>query len=128
MSVLGIDAFIARWRASVIEGAIAAEDRLELAKLELLEQKTRLIRLVVLGAVLVALTIVTLTVLSIALMVHFWDTHLRLTMAWSVAGSWLVIWAGLLAWMYVTLKKANTPFALTRNELSQDWHALKERL
>ncbi|MCD2511842.1 phage holin family protein [Comamonas endophytica] len=128
LSILGIDAFVARWRANVIEGAIAAEDRLELAKLELLEQKTRLVRLVILGAVLVALTIVTLTVLSIALMVHFWDTPQRLTVAWSVAGVWLVIWAGLLAWMYATLRKVNNPFALTRNELAQDWRALKERL
>lgn len=128
LSILGVDALVARWRANVIEGAIAAEDRLELAKLELLEQKSRLIRLVVLGAVLVALTIVTLTVLSIALMAHFWDTPQRLTMVWTVAGVWLVLWAGVLAWAYATLRKANNPFALTRNELVQDWRALKERL
>ena len=128
LSALGVDAFIARWRANVIEGAIAAEDRLELARLELQEQKTRLIRLVVLGVTVAALTIVTLTVLSIALMAHFWDSPQRLTAVWSVAGTWLVLWAGLLAWMYVTLRKANNAFALTRNELAQDWRALKERL
>ena len=31
LSLLGLEAFMARWRANVIEGAIAAEDRLELA-------------------------------------------------------------------------------------------------
>lgn len=128
LSLLGVDAFIARWRANVIEGAIAAEDRLDLARLEWQVQKKRLISLAVLGVALLALTIVTLTVLSIALMVHFWDTPDRLTAAWSVAIAWLVIWAGLLAWAYVMLRKANNPFALTRNELAQDWRALKERL
>ncbi|MET1116854.1 MAG: phage holin family protein [Comamonas sp.] len=128
LSVLGVDAFVARWRANVIEGAIAAEDRLDLARLEWQDQKKRLISLAVLGITVAALTIVTLIVLSIALMAHFWDTPQRLTAVWSVAGTWLVIWAGLLGWMYLTLRKAGNAFALTRNELAQDWRALKERL
>ena len=128
LSLLGVDAFIARWRANVIEGAIAAEDRLELARLEWQDQKRRLTTLVVLGLSLAVLTVVTLTVLSIALMVHFWDTPQRLTVAWSVAGTWLMIWAGLLIGLIVTLRKVGNPFALTRNELAQDWRALKERL
>ena len=48
LSLLGLEAFVARWRANVIEGAIAAEDRLELARLEWLDQKQRLQQLLVL--------------------------------------------------------------------------------
>ncbi len=128
LSLLGVDAFVARWRANVIEGAIAAEDRLDLARLEWQDQKRRLITLVVLGIALAVLTVVTLIVLSIALMVHFWDTPQRLTVAWSVAGTWLVLWAGLLVGLFLTWRRVGNPFALTRNELARDWRALKERL
>lgn len=128
LSLLGIDAWIARWRANVIEAAIAAEDRLDLARLEWQDQKRRLISVVVLGIALAGLTVVTLVVLSIALMVHFWDSAQRVTMAWSIAGVWLLIWAGLLLGLWSTLRKAGNAFALTRNELAQDWRALKERL
>ena len=128
LSILGVDTFVARWRANVIEGAIAAEDRLDLARLEWQDQKRRLISLVVLGISLAALTVIALIVLSIAVMVHFWDSPQRVTVAWSVAGTWLVLWAGLLLGLYLTWRKAGNPFALTRNELAQDWRALKERL
>ena len=128
LSLLGIDAWIARWRASVIEGAIAAEDRLDLARLEWQDQKRRLISVVVLGIALAGLTVVTLIVLSMALLVHFWDSPERITVAWSVAGAWLLIWAGLLLALWSTLRKAGNAFALTRNELAQDWRLLKEKL
>ncbi len=128
LSLLGIDAWIARWRANVIEGAIAAEDRLDLARLEWQDQKRRLISVVVLGIALAGLTVVTLIVLSMALLVHFWDSPERVTVAWSVAGAWLLIWAGLLLGLWSTLRKAGNAFALTRNELAQDWRSLKEKL
>lgn len=128
LSLLGIDAWIARWRANVIEGAIAAEDRLDLARLEWQDQKRRLISVVVLGIALAGLTVVTLIVLSMALLVHFWDSPERVTVAWSVAGAWLLIWAGLLLSLWSTLRKAGNAFALTRNELAQDWRSLKEKL
>mgnify|MGYP003610373994 CR=1 FL=1 len=128
LSILGVDTLVARWRANVIEGAIAAEDRLDLARLEWQDQKRRLISLVVLGISLAVLTVIALIVLSIAVMVHFWDSPQRVMVAWSVAGTWLVLWAGLLLGLYVTWRKAGNPFALTRNELAQDWRALKERL
>jgi uncharacterized membrane protein YqjE len=128
LSLLGIDAWIARWRANVIEGAIAAEDRLDLARLEWQDQKRRLISVVVLGIALAGLTVVTLIVLSMALLVHFWDSPERITVAWSVAGAWLLIWAGLLLALWSTLRKAGNAFALTRNELAQDWRLLKEKL
>ena len=60
LSLLGLEAFVARWRANVIEGAIAAEDRLELARLEWLDQKQRLQQMLVLLIAVTGLTVVTL--------------------------------------------------------------------
>lgn len=128
LSLLGLDAWLARWRANVIEGAIAAEDRLDLARLEWQDQKRHLFSVVVLGIALAGLTVVALLMFSIALLVHFWDSPQRLTVAWSVAGAWLLIWGGLLLGLLSTLRKAGSAFALTRNELAQDWRAMKERL
>ena len=90
LSLLGLEAFVARWRANVIEGAIAAEDRLELARLEWLDQKQRLQQLLVLLIAVTGLTVVTLVLVSIAILVQFWDTPHRVMVAWVVAGVWLV--------------------------------------
>ena len=90
ISMLGLEAFVARWRASLIEGAIAAEDRLELAHLEWQEQKRRLRYLLVLTILVAGLTVVALILLSLALMVQFWDTPQRILVAWLVA-VWPVI-------------------------------------
>ena len=48
LSLLGFDAFVARWQDAGLEGAIAAQDRLELAHLEWQDQKKRLVQLLVL--------------------------------------------------------------------------------
>ncbi len=69
LSLLGLEAFVARWRANVIEGAIAAEDRLELARLEWLDQKQRLQQMLVLLIAVTGLTVVTLVLVSMAILV-----------------------------------------------------------
>ena len=48
ISLLGLEAFVLRWRAAALEGAIAIEDRAELARLEWHEQKARLRQLLLL--------------------------------------------------------------------------------
>ena len=120
ISMLGLEAFVARWRASLIEGAIAAEDRLELAHLEWQEQKRRLRYLLVLTILVAGLTVVALILLSLALMVQFWDTPQRILVAWLVAGGWLLLW-GAAMWALVSMvRQAGSAFALTRRELLQD--------
>ena len=128
ISLLGLEAFVARWQASLIEGALAAEDRLELAHLEWQDQKQRLRHLLVLTIVVAGLTVVALILLSLALMVQFWDTPQRILVAWLVAAGWLVLW-GAAVWALVSVvRQAGNAFALTRRELVQDWRGIKGRL
>ena len=91
LSLLGLDAFVARLQAAGLEGAIAAQDRLELAHLEWQDQKKRLVQLLVLAIGVAALTVVAMVVLSFALMVQFWDTDHRTMVAWLVAGVWVSV-------------------------------------
>jgi len=128
ISLLGLEAFVARWRASVMEGAIAAEDRLELAHLEWQSQKQRLRQLMVLLILVAGVTVVLFTVLSLAVIVQFWDTPERILVAWLVAGAWLLAWVAALMALLSVARKAGNPFALTRRELAQDWRDIKEQL
>ena len=128
LSLLGLEAFMARWRANVIEGAIAAEDRLELARLEWLDQKQRLQQMLVLLIAVTGLTVVTLVLVSIAILVQFWDTPHRVMVAWVVAGVWLVAWCAAIIKLVSVARSTGSGFALTRRELTQDWRDIKERL
>lgn len=128
LALLGLDALVARWRANVIEGAIAAEDRMDLARLEWADQKQRLQQLLVLTILVGGLTVVALIMLSMAVLVHFWDTEHRTLVAWLVAGAWLLGWGATLVRLVSVAKSAGNGFALTRQEFAQDWRDIKERL
>jgi uncharacterized membrane protein YqjE len=128
LSILGLEAMAARWRANVIEAAIAAEDRMDLARMEWREQKKRLEQILVLTIAVAGLTVVALIMFSIALLVHFWDTPQRAMVAWIVAGVWVAGWAGTLFSLISVAQRARQGFALTRKELAQDWSDIKERL
>ena len=128
LSILGLDALAARWHANAIEAAIAAEDRMDLARLEWQDQKQRLGQILVLTIVVAGLTVVALTVLSLAVVIHFWDAPQRSLVAWVVAGVWTLGWAVTLAVLVSVVRRAGNGFALTRQELAQDWRDIKERL
>ena len=127
-SLLGLEGFVARWRANVIEAAIAAEDRMDLARLEWQDLKRRLQQLLVLTSVVGGVTVVALTMLSLAVLVHFWDSPQRTTVAWLIAGGWAIVWAATLATLVIVGQRAGSGFALTRRELAHDWRDIKERL
>ena len=128
LSLLGLEAFVARWRANVIEGAIAAEDRLELARLEWLDQKQRLQQMLVLLIAVTGLTVVTLVLVSMAILVQFWDSPHRTLVAWLLAVGWLLAWGVALAALVRVANAASNAFALTREELVRDWREIKEQL
>lgn len=128
LSILGLEVLVARWRANVIEAAIAAEDRMDLVRLEWQEQKKRLEQILVLTIAVAGLTVVALIMASLAVLVHFWDTPQRTMVAWIVAGVWVAGWAATLLSLVSVAQRARNGFVLTRKELAQDWSDIKERL
>lgn len=128
ISLLGLDAWVARWRAAVIEVAIAAEDRSDLARLEWAQHKRSLQTMVVLLIAIGGLSVVVLLMLSVAVLVQFWDSEHRVLVAWSLSGLWLTLWAVIVWQLLATVRQLSRPFILTRNELSQDWQSLKRKL
>lgn len=128
ISLLGLDAWVARWRAAVIELAMAAEDRTDLARLEWVQHKRSMQTVVVLLIALAGLSVVVMLMLSVAVLVQFWDTEHRVMVAWLLFGGWLAILSIALWQLLAAVRRLARPFILTRNELSQDWQALKKRL
>ena len=128
MSALGLEDVSARMRGYLNESAMAAEDRLELVGLEWDAQKKRLQTIFVLGIVMGGLTIVAMVLLSLAVLIQFWDSPQRTVIAWVIAGVWLLAWASTLLVLLAVLRKSSHPFGLTRAELARDWALLKEKL
>ncbi len=128
LSLLGLEGLAARWRANVIEGAIAVEDRMELVGLEWAAQKRRLICMAVLGIVAGGLTVIALIMLSLAILVQYWDTPDRATVGWILAAVWCVLWIAALGSMVLIAKRAGNAFALTKRVLAKDWNYVKEKL
>ena len=128
ISLLGLDALVARWRATGAEGVLAAQDRLELAQLEWQQQKRHWRQLLALALTVAALTVLFLGVLSLALIVQFWDTPQRSLVAWLLSGAWLLLWLAAVTALVSVAKRGGGAFGLTRRELRQDWHDFKEGL
>ena len=128
LALLGLDVIVARWRVAAIEGAIAVEDRMELAKLEWQDQKRYIRRILVLAMAVAGLTVVSMVMVSMAVLVQFWDTPYRSVAGWVVAGVWLAAWLGLLVALLRSVQRAQDGFPLTRRELAQDWRDIKDML
>ncbi|MFS2163888.1 phage holin family protein, partial [Variovorax sp. Varisp62] len=85
-SLFGLNARIRRLRIAAAEGALAAEDRVQLLRMAWEDEKQRLKLLLVFSLAVLGLTTVTVALLSVAVVVHFWETPHRIAAAWSVAG------------------------------------------
>jgi len=127
-SLLRIGGWTAHWRAIAAEGAIAAEDRLALARLEWAEQRRLLLQLAVLLVLFGALALTALLLLSAAVLVQFWESPQRVRVAWLLALAWLLACAATLAALLSLARKTRRMFALTRRELAEDWRTIKEQL
>lgn len=128
LSLLGLEGWVARWRAAIIEGVIAAEDRIELARLEWADQKRRMAQLVVLLVLFGCVAVIALLLLSLAVLVQFWDSPQRVLVAWLLAGGWFLAWVAVAVVLVSIGRQAGNAFALTRRELQQDWRTIKEQL
>ncbi len=127
-SLLNLQGLAGRWRLVIAEGATAVEDRMELARLEWSEYKRRLALLALLLVTFGALAVVSLLLLSVAILVQFWDTPQRALVAWVLAVLWLVGCVGVLLTLVSLARQARNAFALTHGELVQDWRVIKEQL
>lgn len=127
LALLGLDRRIAHARAVIGEGAMAAEDRVQLLRMAWDEEKLRLRRLLLLLLALVGLTFMMTALLSVAVIVQFWDTPYRVTAAWLVALMWLVLWGGSLWALLTTIKDTPPTVAVARDELARDRDWLEQR-
>lgn len=102
----------------------AGRTRFELFSLELAEQKTLVLRLVL--AMVVAMACLGMAVLVFTgwVIAAFWDTPHRLLAIALVGLFWLVV-GGVAAWRaWRAVQQAPAPFELTLAELARDAHAL----
>ncbi len=127
LSLFGIDARIRRVREALHEGALAAEDRAQLLGMAWDEEKGHIKRLMALVVALIGLTIVMASLLSVAVVVHFWDTPHRTTAAWLVAALWVVLWGAALVGLMSSLRGASDAMEPARRELERDWAYLQTR-
>jgi uncharacterized membrane protein YqjE len=127
LSLLGLDARVRRWRIAAGEGALAAEDRVQLLRLAWEEERQRLRLLLGLAIAVIGLTTVTVALLSVAVVVHFWDTPSRVTAAWSVAIVWIVLWVLAVVALVTTLRQASDAFEPARREFARDWEWVQAR-
>ncbi|MDR6535156.1 phage holin family protein [Variovorax soli] len=127
LSLLGLDARLRRLRIALGEGALAAEDRVQLLKLAWEDERQRLRLLLALVVAVIGLTTVTVALLSVAVVVHFWDTPHRVAAAWSVAVVWIVLWVVAVVALMNTLRRASGAFEPARREFERDWEWLQAR-
>lgn len=128
LSLLGLDGRIRRLRIAAGESAMAIEDRAQLLRMAWDDEKDRLQRMLLLVIAVLGLTTVAVALLSVAVVVHFWDTPHRATAAWSVAGVWIALWAVSLVGLLSTLRHASGSFAPSRREFERDWAWVQDRL
>jgi uncharacterized membrane protein YqjE len=127
LSLFGLDARLRRLRIAAAEGALAAEDRVQLLRMAWEDEKQRLKLMLVLVVAVLGLTTVAVALLSMAVVVHFWETPHRIAAAWSVAGVWIVLWLGAVAGLLLTLRNASNSFAPARHEFERDWTWVQDR-
>ncbi|WP_225783487.1 phage holin family protein [Xenophilus sp. Marseille-Q4582] len=127
LALLGIERRIAHAREVLGEGVMAAEDRVQLLRMAWDEEKLRLRRLLLLLLALVGLTFMMTALLSVAVIVQFWDTSYRATAAWAVALAWLVLWGGALWALLATIQDTPPTVAVARDELARDRDWLEQR-
>ena len=121
LSLFGLDARLRRLRIAAAEGALAAEDRMQLLRMGWEDEKRRLKLALVLVVAVGGLTTVAVALLSMAVVVHFWDTPHRMAAAWWIAGAWGLLWLAAVLGLLSSLRGASNSFEPARRELERDW-------
>lgn len=124
--LFGLKSRLRRLRILAGEGALAAEDRAQLLRLAWDEEKKRLRQMLALGVLVVGLTTVVIALLSVAIVVHFWDTPYRTTAAWVLALLWTGLWAAAVLLLMGTLHRSSA-FASARQTFERDLEWIHHR-
>jgi uncharacterized membrane protein YqjE len=128
LAFTGLNRKLRNIRVAAGEGALAAEDRAQLLRLAWEEEKRRLHLITLLVVAVMGLTTVAVALLSVAVVVHFWDTPQRVAAAWTVAIVWAVIWLGFLVWLLNALRSKSEGFEMARHEFARDWHWVQAQI
>ena len=128
LALTGLDAKLRHVRVAAGEGALAAEDRAQLLRMAWEEEKQRLHLITLLVVAVMGLTTVAVALLSVAVVVHFWDTPHRSAAAWTVAIVWAVVWLGFLLWLVKALRSKTEGIDLARREFARDWHWVQAQI
>lgn len=121
LSLFGLDARVRRLRVAAEEGALAAEDRVQLLRMAWEAEKQRFKLMLVLAIAVLGLTTVAVALLSVAVVVNFWDTPSRVAAAWSVAAGWMALWVVAALALKRLLSGGESAFAPARREFERDW-------
>lgn len=124
--LLGLKSRVRRLRILAGEGALAAEDRAQLLKLAWEDEKKRLRVVMGLGIAIIGLTTVAIALLSVAIVVHFWDTPYRNMAAWVLALFWVGLWIAAVLTLLSTLR-GSSGFASARQTFERDLEWIHQR-
>jgi uncharacterized membrane protein YqjE len=127
LSLFGLESRLRRLRIAAGEGALAAEDRVQLLRLAWEEEKQRLQLMLVLVIAVIGLTTVAVALLSVAVVVHFWETPNRVPAAWAVAAVWIALWLVAAVALMRSLQKTSDSFVPARREFERDWEWVQDR-
>ncbi len=128
LSLFGLDRRLRRLRIAAGEGALAAEDRVQLLRLAWEDEKHQLKLLLALAMAVLGLTTVAAALLSVAVVVHFWETPHRIAAAWCVAVVWLLLWFVAVLKLILALRGATQGLGAALREFERDWRWLRQRI
>lgn len=126
--LFGIKRSLRRLRILAGEGALAAEDRVQLLRFAWEDEKKRLQSILALVIAVTGLTTIAIALLSVAIVVHFWETPHRISAAWLVAALWVVLWLVAVFTLMSTLRKASSSFDPAREAFERDLAWFQESL
>ena len=125
-ALFGLKSRLRRLRILAGEAALGAEDRAQLLRLAWDEQKKRLGTVLGLAIAVIGLTTVAIALLSVAIVVHFWDTPYRTMAAWVLALLWVGLWAAAVLTLLGTLRKSSA-FDSARQTFERDLEWIHHR-
>lgn len=128
ISMLGLGGWLQRMRKVASLGAVAVEQRLELASLEWYEHKQRLLLQVLVATVALVFAAAFCVALSAVVIISFWDSPQRMLVAWLVVAFWAILLVIVLFILRNIVCKSAGFFVLTRTELAKDWHGIRDSL